>query len=56
VTLTGIVTGARKSGLVVVEQGLKDNDRIVSTGAGFLNDGDTVRAVLAETTAVSALP
>jgi RND family efflux transporter MFP subunit len=56
VTLTGIVTGAHKSGLVVVEQGLKDNDRIVSTGAGFLNDGDTVRAVLAETTAVSALP
>jgi RND family efflux transporter MFP subunit len=56
VTLTGIVTGPHKSGMVVVEQGLKENDRIVSTGAGFLNDGDTVRAVLAETTTVGALP
>jgi RND family efflux transporter MFP subunit len=56
VTLTGIVTGARKSGMVVVERGLKDNDRVVSTGAGFLNDGDSVRAVLAEATTVGALP
>jgi RND family efflux transporter MFP subunit len=52
--LTGVVTGSRQSGLVAIEQGLNDDDRIVCAGAGFLNDGDRVRAVLAETPVASA--
>jgi HlyD family secretion protein len=41
--LTRIATGARQKGRVEVTTGLKPEDRVVGTGAGFLKDGDLVR-------------
>jgi HlyD family secretion protein len=41
--LTRIATGARQRGRVEVTTGLKPEDRVVGTGAGFVKDGDLVR-------------
>jgi HlyD family secretion protein len=41
--LTRIATGARQKGRVEVTSGLKPEDRVVGTGAGFVKDGDLVR-------------
>lgn len=43
VRLTRIETGARQRGLVEVSGGLAPQARVVSTGAGFVKDGDLVR-------------
>jgi hypothetical protein len=41
--LTRIETGARQGGLVEVTGGLADDARVISTGAGFVKDGERVR-------------
>jgi RND family efflux transporter MFP subunit len=41
--LTPIVAGARQRGRVEVISGVRPQDRIVGTGAGFVKDGDLVR-------------
>jgi RND family efflux transporter MFP subunit len=41
--LTRIETGARQRGLVEVSTGLSADARVVTTGAGFVKDGDQVR-------------
>jgi HlyD family secretion protein len=41
--LTRIQTGARQRGLVEVTSGLQPGMRVVSTGAGFVKDGERVR-------------
>lgn len=41
--LIRIETGARQNGLVEVRAGLNPDARVVSTGAGFVKDGDHVR-------------
>lgn len=41
-------TGQTAQGLVEIVEGLKDGERVVAAGAGFLGDGDRVRAVAAE--------
>jgi hypothetical protein len=43
VRLTRIETGVRQRGLVEVSAGLPPQARVVSTGAGFIKDGDLVR-------------
>lgn len=47
--LARIETGARQGGLVEVTGGLADNARVISTGAGFVKDGE--RVLLASPTA-----
>ena len=42
-----IDTGSREGAMVEVLSGLKAGDRVVSTGAGFLSDGDLIRIVAA---------
>jgi RND family efflux transporter MFP subunit len=41
--LTRVATGTRQSGRVEISAGLKPQDRVVGTGAGFVKDGDLVR-------------
>jgi RND family efflux transporter MFP subunit len=41
--LTPVVPGARQRGRVEIRAGLRVQDRIVGTGAGFVKDGDLVR-------------
>jgi RND family efflux transporter MFP subunit len=43
VSLQAVTVGRRNGADAEVVQGLSDGDRIVVQGAGFLNDGDTVR-------------
>lgn len=50
--LTRIETGARQGGLVEVTGGLPDDARVISTGAGFVKDGE--RVLLAGPAAVKA--
>jgi len=42
--LTGTTTGGKD---IIVREGLAAGDRVVTTGAGFLNDGDLVKATAA---------
>lgn len=50
-------TGQTAQGMVEIVQGLKDGERVVAQGAGFLGDGDRVRVVAATaTTKESATP
>lgn len=42
VALRQVEPGNRQSGLVTILDGLEPGDQVVSTGAGFLNDGDSV--------------
>jgi HlyD family secretion protein len=48
---TRVVVGRMQQGRAEINSGLNANAKVVDTGAGFLNDGDTVRVV---TTAVEA--
>jgi RND family efflux transporter MFP subunit len=48
VELRAIQTGARSSGQVAVIAGLTADERVVTSGAGFLNDGNTVRVATSE--------
>ena len=41
--LTPVVAGTRQRGRVEIRAGLRVQDRIVGTGAGFVKDGDLVR-------------
>jgi HlyD family secretion protein len=41
--LTPVVAGARQRGRVEISAGLRAQDRIIGTGAGFVKDGDLVR-------------
>jgi multidrug efflux pump subunit AcrA (membrane-fusion protein) len=41
--LVPVVTGTRQRGRVEITAGLRVQDRIVGTGAGFVKDGDLVR-------------
>lgn len=43
VELTPIVTGRQMDGVIEVVSGLAGGEKVVSDGAGFLNDGDRVR-------------
>jgi len=43
VALRPVVTGRRQEDQVEVTAGLADGERVVASGAGFLNDGDRVR-------------
>jgi RND family efflux transporter MFP subunit len=43
VRLTHVVAGTRQRGRVEITAGLRAEDRIVGTGAGFVKDGDFVR-------------
>ena len=47
VALRPITVGERLPGAVEVIQGLEPGDRVITTGAGFLSDGDTVRVATA---------
>lgn len=40
-----VTPGRRRQGQVEIVQGLSPQDQVVDQGAGFLNDGDTVRVV-----------
>jgi RND family efflux transporter MFP subunit len=51
--LARIETGARQGGLVEVTAGLADDARVISTGAGFVKDGERV-LVASPTAAVKA--
>jgi RND family efflux transporter MFP subunit len=44
--LTPVVPGTRQRGRVEIRAGLRVQDRIVGTGAGFVKDGDVVRVVI----------
>jgi RND family efflux transporter MFP subunit len=41
--LTAVVAGARQRGRVEIRAGLRPEDRVIGTGAGFVKDGDLVR-------------
>jgi multidrug efflux pump subunit AcrA (membrane-fusion protein) len=43
VRLTHVAAGTRQRGRVEITAGLRPEDRIVGTGAGFVKDGDLVR-------------
>jgi HlyD family secretion protein len=43
VRMTHVVAGTRQRGRVEISAGLRPEDRIVGTGAGFVKDGDLVR-------------
>jgi RND family efflux transporter MFP subunit len=45
VSLRRLTTGARRDGFVGVMGGLKPGELVVTSGAGFLSDGDSVRVV-----------
>ena len=45
VALKPVDTGTRQDGRVAVSGDLTEGDRVVTAGAGFLNDGNTVRVV-----------
>jgi RND family efflux transporter MFP subunit len=47
VTQTKVTTGRRKGEQIELTGGLKPEDRVVASGAGFLADGDRVRVVSA---------
>ena len=47
VTQLKVTVGRRSDGKIEVVGGLPANATIVMTGAGFLNDGDTVKVVAA---------
>ncbi len=38
-----VVLGDQQGKSVIVKEGLQPGDRVITTGAGFLNDGDTVK-------------
>jgi hypothetical protein len=44
VALRALATGRRREGVVEVTEGLAPGERVVVSGAGFLSDGDRVRA------------
>jgi RND family efflux transporter MFP subunit len=46
--LTDVATGVRIAGMVEIRSGLGSGDRVVVSGAGFLNDGDTVSVAVAD--------
>jgi RND family efflux transporter MFP subunit len=54
VTLRPVVVGRRQGAQIEILQGLPAGSRVVVQGAGFLNDGDTVR--IAPATAAAAAP
>jgi len=41
--LTPVVTGTRQRGRVEIRAGLRAEDRVIGTGAGFVKDGDLVK-------------
>jgi len=43
VALRRVTLGARAGNDVIIRDGLVAGDRVVTTGAGFLNSGDTVK-------------
>jgi len=43
VVLQAVVAGRRRDDEAEIVQGLAAGERVVARGAGFLNDGDTVR-------------
>ena len=43
VHLHKVTTGARQGDNVVVKDGVAEGDRVITTGAGFLNEGDLVK-------------
>jgi RND family efflux transporter MFP subunit len=45
VSLRRLATGIRRDGLVEVLEGLHSGEKVVTTGAGFLSDGDHVQVV-----------
>jgi multidrug efflux pump subunit AcrA (membrane-fusion protein) len=45
VTQTKVATGRRIGGRIEINGGLAPDAEVVVSGAGFLNDGDLVRAV-----------
>jgi multidrug efflux pump subunit AcrA (membrane-fusion protein) len=48
--LRKIITGTAVGGKdIIVKEGLAAGDRVVTTGAGFLNDGDLVKPTAAQT-------
>ncbi len=47
VTLSKVTLGAHVGNSVVVKDGVSAGDRVVTTGAGFLNSGDTVKLAAA---------
>lgn len=51
-----VTLGARANGLVAIESGLAAGATIVAGGAAFLQDGDAITPVKAETTADAAPP
>ncbi|WP_201017768.1 efflux RND transporter periplasmic adaptor subunit [Pseudomonas cichorii] len=54
VSLQVVKTGRRQAQDVEIVQGLSEGDRVVVQGAGFVNDGDSVRIVQAPAVAISA--
>ena len=48
-----VTTGRRLADRIEIQSGLKSNEQVVVSGAGFLNDGDLVRNVPAAATAVA---
>jgi len=53
---TPVTLGARANGLVAIESGLTVGQTIVAGGAAFLQDGDAITPVKADTTANAAPP
>lgn len=49
-----VAVGRRQGGEVEIVEGLKQGDRVVALGAGFLEDGDVVRLAPQDTTAEMA--
>ncbi|SEP70293.1 HlyD family secretion protein [Faunimonas pinastri] len=46
--LLPVTTGARQNGRVAIDGDVSPGDRVVVSGAGFLNDGDAVRIAVAD--------
>lgn len=56
VALKPVDTGTRQDGRVAVVGGLAEGDRVVTAGAGFLNDGNTVRVVTEQAATGETVP
>lgn len=54
VAIRAVETGARSNGEVAITSGLVAGERIVTSGAGFLNDGNTVRVATTEADATAS--
>ncbi|MBT3068835.1 efflux RND transporter periplasmic adaptor subunit [Rhodoferax sp. U11-2br] len=55
VSLQAVKVGRRQASDVEILDGLTDGDRVVVEGAGFLNDGDSVRVIRTTAAAIPAM-